>query len=406
MPLEAPPQESAQAAQEAAEKEPAQKPKDPAVTEYLESLGLNEDATAQDVETASKNLNYYKRLGLKPTASDEEIKKAYRKLSMKFHPDLADDKVIGGEVSRSLNAAFEVLSDPSKKESYDAYLAPELEPEIEWKDPGPSPFNDFGNSGYRGRRGSAGDPFTGRGNKNEAPPRGGGARTETGSAGRDTREKGPSKEKPPRQEKQKEGPEQESLRQKEFKEKNLKIAEQFISEYEGQVEAYSRAIQKDVSRAEVFQNGWEIRLRELNEKKHVLFGQKIRNFIMPGRKASKMRGIAEEAKYLENYLFDQQQYTSLMDQLRDLNTSVRGPKVTPLESNRQFYLFQSLDRLIPAEDLERITKRYNTINGRTNDVFDFTSRSVARLQERRKGLGDAYHVIVNTDRLAFVPEGK
>ena len=53
-------------------------------------------------------------------SSDLEIKKAYRNLARKYHPDVAEDKKEGEEKFKELNEAYEVLSDPEKRKKYDA----------------------------------------------------------------------------------------------------------------------------------------------------------------------------------------------------------------------------------------------------------------------------------------------
>ena len=59
--------------------------------------------------------DYYKILGVSRTASDEEIKKAYKKMSMKYHPDRpAGDE----EKFKDINKAYEILSDPLKRVQY------------------------------------------------------------------------------------------------------------------------------------------------------------------------------------------------------------------------------------------------------------------------------------------------
>ena len=61
--------------------------------------------------------DYYGVLGVARTASDEEIKKAFRKLARKYHPDVAQDKSTAEDKFKELNEANEVLSDPEKRAS-------------------------------------------------------------------------------------------------------------------------------------------------------------------------------------------------------------------------------------------------------------------------------------------------
>lgn len=66
-------------------------------------------------------VDYYAVLGVPKTASDDDIKKAYRKLARKLHPDLNPNDPEASKKFQQLNEANEVLSDPEKRKKYDQY---------------------------------------------------------------------------------------------------------------------------------------------------------------------------------------------------------------------------------------------------------------------------------------------
>src|SRR5215213_5581776 len=70
---------------------------------------------------ATKKRDYYEILGLNKDASDEDIKKSYRKLAMKFHPDRNPDNPKAEEHFKEAKEAYEVLSDANKRAAYDHY---------------------------------------------------------------------------------------------------------------------------------------------------------------------------------------------------------------------------------------------------------------------------------------------
>ncbi|TCC87883.1 DnaJ C-terminal domain-containing protein [Pedobacter hiemivivus] len=66
-------------------------------------------------------IDYYKILGVNKTASPEDIKKAYRKLARKYHPDLNPNDKEANKLFQQINEANEALSDPEKRKKYDEY---------------------------------------------------------------------------------------------------------------------------------------------------------------------------------------------------------------------------------------------------------------------------------------------
>jgi len=65
--------------------------------------------------------NYYKILGVNKNASDENIKKSYRKLAMKYHPDHAKGNKSAEEKFKKISEAYAVLSDKEKRKQYDTF---------------------------------------------------------------------------------------------------------------------------------------------------------------------------------------------------------------------------------------------------------------------------------------------
>src|SRR5919198_205414 len=73
--------------------------------------------------------DYYETLGVAKTATDDEVRSAFRKLARKYHPDVAKDKKAAEEKFKEINEAYEVLSDPEKRKKYDQLGA-------NWNQPG------------------------------------------------------------------------------------------------------------------------------------------------------------------------------------------------------------------------------------------------------------------------------
>jgi DnaJ family protein B protein 6 len=92
---------------------------------------------------SDQKINYYEVLGVEEKSTDEEIKRAYKKLAVRWHPDKnQDNKAEAEEKFKSISEAYTVLSDPEKKKEYDD-------------------FRRFGTSGFTFTRprASSRDPF-------------------------------------------------------------------------------------------------------------------------------------------------------------------------------------------------------------------------------------------------------
>src|SRR5467141_251569 len=92
--------------------------------------------------------DYYATLGVPRDASDEEIKKAFRKLARQYHPDVAKNKKGAEEKFKDINEAYEVLGDPAKRKKYDE-LGPNWKQGADFRPP-------------PGWEGFSGGPFGGR----------------------------------------------------------------------------------------------------------------------------------------------------------------------------------------------------------------------------------------------------
>ena len=96
--------------------------------------------------------DYYELLGVSKTATADEVKKAYRKLAIKWHPDKNPDDKQAEEKFKEITAAYQVLSDDDKRRMYDQFGTE-----------GPAGFNPGGFGGGPAGGFGGGDPFAGGG---------------------------------------------------------------------------------------------------------------------------------------------------------------------------------------------------------------------------------------------------
>ena len=96
--------------------------------------------------------DYYQALGVERNATEEQIRKAYRKLARKLHPDVNPNNPEAEERFKEINEAYEVLSDQAKRKLYDRYgeewrryqEAGFTGEEPQGRPPGGAPPTDFG----------------------------------------------------------------------------------------------------------------------------------------------------------------------------------------------------------------------------------------------------------------------
>lgn len=109
--------------------------------------------------------DYYTILGVSKTASQDEIKKAYRKLAMQYHPDRNPDNKEAEAKFKDINEAYEVLKDEQKRAAYDRYGHQAFANGMGGAGAGANPFNgfDFTGSGFADVFSDIFSEFTGQG---------------------------------------------------------------------------------------------------------------------------------------------------------------------------------------------------------------------------------------------------
>ncbi len=100
---------------------------------YIQAVAICIERAAADLESRVRTMaakkDFYEVLGVSKTASEAEIKKAYRKLAKKYHPDSNPNDAVAAERFKEINEAYDVLSDPEKKKLYDRLVRQHLRPD-------------------------------------------------------------------------------------------------------------------------------------------------------------------------------------------------------------------------------------------------------------------------------------
>ena len=107
---------------------------------------------------AENKRDYYEVLGVQKGAGEDELKKAYRKLARKYHPDLNKDNPEAADKFKEVNEAYEVLSDKDKRAKYDQFGFAGVDPN----------FNPNAGAGFGGFGGFGGFNFNGGNSQPEA----------------------------------------------------------------------------------------------------------------------------------------------------------------------------------------------------------------------------------------------
>jgi len=103
--------------------------------------------------------DYYKVLGVSQTATADEIKKAYRRLAMKFHPDKTTGNKAANDKFNEINEANQVLSDPEKRKKYDQFGADYQRYEQAGAQPGGFDWSKYASPGGKQKQGMSAEEF-------------------------------------------------------------------------------------------------------------------------------------------------------------------------------------------------------------------------------------------------------
>jgi DnaJ family protein A protein 2 len=118
---------------------------------------------------SAKDTRLYDVLEIQPGASEQEIKKAYRKLAMRYHPDKNAHSPEAADKFKEVGHAYEILSDPQKRQIYDQYGEEGLNGDGGMG--GGMSAEDLFSQFFGGMGGGMGGMFSGGGSQSQGPKR-------------------------------------------------------------------------------------------------------------------------------------------------------------------------------------------------------------------------------------------
>lgn len=108
----------------------------------MSSSSTGNDAGGGGTSSSAPDRSLYAVLNLRPDATDEEIKRSYRQLATTYHPDKAQDESLAADATTAfhrIQEAYEILSDPARRDIYDVYGLDGVRSGLELTVPGKTP---------------------------------------------------------------------------------------------------------------------------------------------------------------------------------------------------------------------------------------------------------------------------
>ena len=110
---------------------------------------MSTQISSDPVANMVKETVYYDLLGVPPTATEIDIKKAYRKQAIKLHPDKNPDDPEAGAKFQAVGEAYQVLSEPNLRKAYDEFGKEGAKPDSGFEDPAEMFAEIFGGAAFK-----------------------------------------------------------------------------------------------------------------------------------------------------------------------------------------------------------------------------------------------------------------